>query len=270
MNQAFEWRDAPDGHFAVVGDPVGHSLSPRMHTAAYTALGSDLVYRAIRVPFGEFTEAVEHLRSFGYIGLNVTVPHKESAFEWCEGVEGGAWRYGAVNTLRLADRVGINTDVAGFMSVLGAHGVQSPKRVLFLGSGGSARALMASSCDAGFEVAAWNRTRSKLEAMVAELAIKVEVLDEPVIAGCAAVVNATSASLGGIDLPVDWSEAGDDCFAFDLAYADELTPFLRRAHGRGLAVSDGLPMLVEQGALAFEWWTGKVAPREAMLRSVGL
>lgn len=267
---AVDWRDVTDGEFAVLGDPIGHSLSPRMHRAAYQYLELDLVYQAVRVPVGEFGMAMEALRDMGYVGVNVTVPHKEAAFEWCEHVEGGAWRFGAVNTIRLVDRVGINTDVPAFLKVLADNGIVPGQRVLILGAGGSARALIAASTDAGYLVGAWNRTRSRLEGMVEELGVEVEILDTANVNGFQAVVNATSASLGDLELPIVWGEAPEGGFAFDLAYGKEPSPFLRAATLNGWRNCDGLPMLVEQGALAFEWWLCKEAPREAMLRSVGL
>lgn len=264
----YEWRDAPEGDFAVLGDPVSHSLSPMMHSAAYSDLGLEFNYVAIRVELGEFDQALDHLVALGYRGVNVTVPLKESAFEWCESLEGGAWRYGAVNTIRLEDRAGMNTDVPGFLSVLRAHSVEPGSRVLVLGAGGSARAVIRGLLDEGYLVRGWNRTRAKLAAVVEGL--DVEIVSEPDVRRCGAVVNATSASLSGFDLPVKWSQAEDGCLAFDLAYGEEMSPFLRGALGRGLPVTDGVPMLVEQGALAFEWWLGRPAPRTAMLRSVGL
>ncbi|ARU40119.1 hypothetical protein CCB80_02785 [Armatimonadetes bacterium Uphvl-Ar1] len=264
----FEWRDAPVAEFAVLGDPVSHSLSPKMHSAAYADLDLDLNYVAIRVELSEFDQALDHLVALGYRGVNVTVPLKEVAFEWCEILEDGAWRFGAVNTIRLEDRAGMNTDVPGFLSVLRAHSVEPGSRVLVLGAGGSARAVIRGLLDEGYLVRGWNRTRAKLNAVVEGL--DVEILDDADVRGCGAVVNATSASLKGLDLPVEWSHAADGCLAFDLAYGEEMSPFLRGAMGRGLPVTDGLPMLVEQGALAFEWWLGRPAPRTAMLRSVGL
>lgn len=264
----YEWRDAPEGDFAVLGDPVSHSLSPRMHSAAYADLGLDLNYVAIRVELGEFDQALDHLVALGYRGVNVTVPLKEVAFEWCESLEGGAWRYGAVNTIRLGDLAGLNTDVPGFLSVLRAHSVEPGSRVMVMGAGGSARAMIRGLLENGYLVRGWNRTQAKMDAIVEGL--DVEIVSEPDVRRCGAVVNATSASLSGFDLPVEWSQAEDGCLAFDLAYGEEMSPFLRGALGRGLPVTDGLPMLVEQGALALEWWLGRPAPRTAMLRSVGL
>ncbi|MBL8067407.1 MAG: shikimate dehydrogenase [Armatimonadetes bacterium] len=269
--EPFEWRDAPAADFAVVGDPVGHSLSPRMHQAAYSAVGLSLRYVAIRVPEGEFPQAAENLRELGYVGLNATLPHKLAAFEWCESVESGAWRFSAVNTIRLADRTGINTDVPGFMAMLESRGVAHGSRLLFLGAGGSARSLMAACWDSGYRLAAWNRTPGRLGELVHDLAIDAEILDSPDVTGADVVVNATSASWSGEGLGLDWSSAPAGCQAFDLAYREGgPTPFLAEAQKFGIATCDGLPMLVEQGALAFEWWLGREAPRRAMLASIGL
>ncbi len=268
--KVYDWRDVPDGDFAILGDPVGHSLSPRMHSAAYQFLELDLMYRAVRVPVGEVVPALEALRDLGYLGVNITVPHKEAAFEWCEHVEKGTWRFGAVNTIRLENRAGVNTDVPGFLKVLADQGIEPGARIMFLGAGGSARSLIAACSDAGFEIGAWNRTRERLEKMVGELGVKVDILESADVQGFQAIINATSASLGEVDLPIVWRQSAMGGFAFDLAYGPEPSPFLKWAKANGWLTSDGLPMLVEQGALGFEWWLGKEAPREAMLRSVGL
>lgn len=267
----FDWHEAPAADFAVVGDPVAHSLSPQIHRAAYAAVGLEYNYVAIHVPEGEFDAAADHLRELGTIGINVTVPHKVDAFSWCEAVESGSWRFGAVNTIRLADRSGINTDVPGFLTVLDSYGITPSDRLVFLGAGGSARALIAACVDLGFQVSAWNRTPQRLTEMARELSIDLEVLESPDPTGAAAVVNATSASLSGEVVAVDWGSARSDCLAFDLAYRESgPTPFLAQAMEHGHTACDGLPMLVEQAALAFEWWLERDAPRQAMLASVGL
>jgi shikimate dehydrogenase len=253
----FEWRDAPAGDFAVIGDPVSHSLSPKMHSAAYSEWGLELNYRAVRVPSVDFFEAMAWLRKLGYRGVNVTVPLKELAFEWCDHLVDGADRFGAVNTVRLGDRVGLNTDVPAFLKVIRDR--EAGPRVLVLGAGGSARAIVRGLFESGYVVSGWNRTPGKLGDFGVTVVESARAGDFDVI------VNATSASIQGLNLPVEWSGSG---LAFDLAYGR--SPFLDSARLAGWRVVDGLPMLVEQGALAFEWWLGKSAPRRAMLESVGL
>src|SRR4051812_47461733 len=109
MNEVFEWRDAPAADFAVIGDPVSHSLSPRMHMAAYAEMGLPFRYVAIRVRKGEVAPALERLRSMGYKGANVTVPHKDEVLGWCKTVQPLAAHVRAANTLWLHDRECINT-----------------------------------------------------------------------------------------------------------------------------------------------------------------
>ena len=114
----FEWRTAPHGDYAVVGDPISHSLSPLIHAAAYQSHGLEYRYHAIRVPLEEFADALAHLTNIGYRGLNVTVPLKEAAFEWCQSFEAESEQFHSINTLRLADRRGLNTDAPAFISTL--------------------------------------------------------------------------------------------------------------------------------------------------------
>lgn len=260
-----EWREAPAGDYAVIGDPISHSLSPRIHSAAYQALGLNLSYQAIRVPLEEFNHAVEHLKALGYKGLNVTVPLKEAAQNWA-----GEGKYGALNTLCLHSRTGINTDVPAFLQTLRDQEINPGSKLLFLGAGGTARALLIGAFEAGYEILAWNRTRSKLEDLLTDTGVAAEILPDADPAGTAAVINATSASISGLAVPVRWENAVSNCLAYDLGYASDLTPFLVQANEAGCRVLDGKPMLVEQAALAFEWWLKKTAPRGAMLTSVEL
>lgn len=260
-----EWCEAPAGDYAVIGDPISHSLSPRIHSAAYQVLGLNLSYQAIRVPIDEFNQAVEHLKSLGYKGLNVTVPLKETAQNWV-----GEGKYGALNTLCLTSRTGINTDVPAFLQTLRDQEINPGSKLLFLGAGGTARALLIGAFEAGYEILAWNRTRSKLEDLLTDTRVTAEILPEADPTGAEAIINATSASISGLEVSVRWESAYSDCLAYDLGYSGGLTPFLVRAKETGCRVLDGKPMLVEQAALAFEWWLKKTAPREAMLTSVEL
>lgn len=263
-----EWREVPEGDYAVVGDPVKHSRSPQMHAAAYRVLGLDLVYRAVRVPRGELRAAFERMRELGYKGVNVTVPLKEEAFTWCSKVEGIGAVVGAVNTVDLATGNGINTDAPGFLRTLRDLGVAPGSRVLCLGAGGTARSLIPAMVGAGYEVKAWNRTEGKLEDLKAETAADFEILDIADPAGCLLILNTTSASLAGSSLPVEWNNAFTGATVYDAMYSSTLTTFLGDAAAHGLRTVDGRGLLVEQGALSFEWWIGKEAPRGAMLGAV--
>ena len=154
----YAWRDAPVADFAVIGDPVAHSLSPQMHDAAYKALGVAYTYVAIRVPAGEVAAALDRLREIGYRGVNVTVPNKEEAVGWCAHVGDFVQQVQAVNTIDVRRHSGINTDANGFLATLA--GV--PKgTALMLGAGGSARALARALVRDGWTLRIWNRTPEK-------------------------------------------------------------------------------------------------------------
>ncbi len=257
----YAWRDASPADFAVIGDPVAHSLSPQMHEAAYKALGLNYTYVAVQVPVGEVSAALDRLREIGYRGVNVTVPHKQEAIGWCAHVDGFCEQVESVNTIDLRRRSGINTDANGFLATLAGVPVGT---ALMLGAGGSARALARALVREGWALRIWNRTAEK----AAELArlTGASVAEEPDPTGSSLILNTTSASLTGDALPVQWEKAKPEAVAYDLAYGD--SPFLKDAQARGLKTMNGLPMLVEQGALSLEWWTGVRAPRAAMLAAV--
>lgn len=268
MTDACEWREAPPGDFAVLGDPVSHSLSPRMQSAAFEALGLTHTYEAIRVPVVEFDEAATHLSRLGYRGLNVTVPLKEIAFQWAGEPDEIATRIGAANTLDLRSGRATNTDAPGFLDVLADLGVRPPAKVLVLGAGGTARALAVALDAAGFPFTVYNRTSERARTMLASLTIEAPVASELSIEGFGAVVNATSAELSGSSLDFDWNAASPECRAIDMFYAAGETAFVRDAHKAGLTAVDGRAMLVAQGARSLEWWLGVEAPRSAMLRAI--
>lgn len=258
-----EWREAIPGDFAVLGDPVSHSKSPAMHSAAYRELGLDLSYRAVRVAVGEVRDALMHLRSLGYRGVNVTVPHKAEALAACEHVEVLAQRIGAVNTIRLDGLIGQNTDGSGFLRALP---VKESGLAVILGAGGSAAAVAVALADVGWRVEIYNRTRSRAETLA--VLVGGSVRESAGVAGADLVVNATSAGLLGSELPIDWKGCRPTAHAVDLMYGAEPSPFMRQALQHGLTAQDGRGMLMEQGALALEWWLGVPAPREAMLRAI--
>ena len=137
-----------------------------------------------------------------------------------------------------------------------------------MGAGGTARALLKACDRAGYELCGWNRTKGRLVALADQLSVSMEIRDDVDPSGCRAMINLTSASLHGEPLPVHWDWADSDLLAYDVAYGAELSPFLLRAKRHGLQVIDGIPMLIEQAALAFEWWTGLRAPRRDMIRAV--
>ncbi|MBI3721212.1 MAG: YqeG family HAD IIIA-type phosphatase, partial [Fimbriimonas ginsengisoli] len=197
LNEAVGWYDAPEADYAVIGDPVAHSLSPRMHVAAYRELGLDLRYLAVRVRAGSVGKALEHLRGLGYKGANVTLPHKEEAIGWLETCDDFARRVRAVNTIRLEDRYGFNTDAPGFLQTLDLLNLSSNTPALVLGAGGAARAVVAALADEGHPMRVWSRTRERAELMLEEIEVDAFVLDAPELTEAGLIVNATSATLAG-------------------------------------------------------------------------
>jgi shikimate dehydrogenase len=260
-----EWREAPEAEFAVIGDPVSHSLSPKMHGAAFAALGLSHRYVSIRVARGEVREALAVLRSHGYLGVNVTIPHKEEAFEAVQTTDDFAICCRAVNTIRLADMEGTNTDGSGFLDTVEGQ-IDPGATVLLLGAGGSARAIALALTQGGYNLRIFNRTAERARLLVSELGIDAAVVDTPTVEDAQLIVNATSASLAQESLPIDWRAAPPSALAYDLVYGS--TPFLTSAGEAGLRVMDGTELLVAQGARSLAFWLGLEAPRDVMLEAI--
>lgn len=244
---------------------MGHSLSPRMHGAALRALGIEGSYLPLETPPERLPERMREVRA-RFRGVNVTVPLKEQVLEHLDILTPAAQRIGAVNTVvneggRL---LGENTDAAGFLKSLEEAGVAG-KRAFVLGAGGAARAVVYALKTAGYEVDLYNRTRARAEALAR--AFGARVADLAAAREADLVVNATSVGLddpGATPLPAEFfPERG---YAVDLVYRPRETRFLKEARARGLVPVDGVGMLLWQGALAFELWTGEKAPIEVMRR----
>lgn len=282
---------AIDGETAVyglIGHPVAHSYSPAMHNAALAALGLNGVY----VPFGVQPEnlvaAVAGLRALGIAGVNVTVPYKEAVIPHLDELAETAILYGAVNTIinRQGRLAGHNTDGPGFIKDLREdHGFEpSQGPALVLGAGGSARAVVMALAQAGCpEVAVVNRNRARAEELAkfvhSTTGFEVLVLqwdpgDRPLAdfaRRAALVVNCTPLGMSGKvqgDLPLPKGLPGSGQLAYDLVYNPPVTRFLARATANGAAVANGLGMLLHQGVLSFEAWTGLAAPVAVMRRAL--
>ncbi len=265
--------------YAILGDPVAHSLSPAMQNAAFAACGVDAVYVPLHVRAAALAPAVEGLRAAGVAGWNVTVPHKEAMAALVDELAPRAHACGAVNTVLHTPRglVGDNTDGAGFVAALREAGrTARGASVLLIGAGGSVRgiahALLAAGCR---RVAVANRTRTRADAVVAALddmrvtAHDLDVItDRAALARFSVIVNATATSLARDALPpLPFAATPPNALCCDLMYGKP-SAFLRRAARAGRATMDGLPMLLHQGALAFTAWTRRRAPLEVMRRAL--
>lgn len=246
----------------VIGWPVSHSRSPLLHNFWLARHGIDGAYVPLAVPPERFAEALCGLRAAGFVGANITIPHKEIAYRHCDTLDASALRVGAVNTLVFSESgiVGSNTDGYGFLANLAAYGVKPGGPSLILGAGGAARAIIASLMAEGAKVTVTNRTRGRAEAL-AEALPGLAVLDwqerEAALADQALLVNTTSLGMRGhAALQFDLSQAAPTLAVADIVYAPLETPLLADAQARGLVVVPGLGMLLHQAVPGFAAWFG--------------
>ncbi len=255
----------------LLGHPVTHSLSPKIHNAAFAAAGVDAVYVACDVPPGRVADAVRGLAALGALGANVTVPHKRDALSAADVATPEARLVGAANTLWLEGGRRVhadNTDAVALRAVLREDaGVRAGDRAVIVGAGGAARAAAVALGRLGAAVSVHAR-RPGASADVVELALRAGAPQAAAYGGGAAappkiVINATPLGWRGEALPDPWLHLGEGQVALDLTYGRD-TPFLEAARRRGAGAIDGLAMLVGQAALAFERWTGVKAPTDVM------
>ena len=252
--------------YAVIGNPIHHSKSPRIHAQFARETGQDISYEPILAPLDGFGACVAQFRQSGGQGANVTVPFKEQAYALCAQRSARAELAGAVNTIKFEAHTmwGDNTDGAGLVADLTRNlGVTlAGTRILLLGAGGAARGVIGPLLEnqPGQLVIA-NRTASRAQALAAHFSQHKQQsvlgcgLDE-VASGFDLVINATSASLAG-ELPaLPAIIFTPDLLAYDMMYGQTLTPFLQLAQRHGARTADGLGMLVEQAAEAFYLWRG--------------
>ncbi len=264
---------------ALLGYPVAHSLSPLMQNAAFAHVGLDYCYVACAVKPELLGDGVKAVRALGMRGANVTVPHKEGVIGMLDEVSGEALEIGAVNTIVNEDGrlAGHNTDGRGFREALIEETVDVVgKRSLMIGAGGAARAVGHYLSHVASTLFIYNRTLSAADMLAGRLAGKgahVEVVNKDQIgngdflAGVDVIVNTTTLGLRDDDpLPVDPSFLGERQVVCDLIYRE--TPLLKAASRRGCKTLDGSGMLLWQGALAFEIWTGVKAPVAEMRRAL--
>lgn len=268
---------------AVLGQPIAHSLSPRMHSVAFAALGLDgeWSYEAIELSPEGFAGGVAELRERGFRGANVTVPHKEAALALADDASEAARSIGAANTLSFAPG-GVraeNTDAPGLIAAL--PGPVEGKRAVVLGAGGAARAAVWALLGAGAAVDVRNRGSERAAALVADIGGRAVSADGPVdLAAYDVLVNATSVGLAkpgadprvpGSDLKMLGVEADgldEHLILVDMVYGTEPTELVAAGSSRGARVVDGLEILVRQGAISFQIWTGLEPPLQTMRNAI--
>ena len=265
----------------LIGDPVEHTMSPVMHNAAFDKLGLDYAYLPFRVSPEELPQAVSGLRALNAIGFNVTIPHKVAVIPLLDELDSLAEKIGAVNTVVNDNGVlkGYNTDASGFLQVLLERGVEpAEKNIVLLGAGGAARAIAYILAERNTHLTILNR-REELdwaEAIAAnirkDLGKDVEVFEllpdhlAAALEPAHILVNATSVGMSpAIDVsPVPTQLMKSGLVVVDIVYNPARTKLLQDAAAAGAVTVEGLDMLVWQGALAFEKWTGEKPPFDLM------
>ena len=276
--------------FAVIGNPVAHSLSPQLHQPALNELKLDCRYIRVEVPEGQVNEAFEKMYAAGIRGINVTVPHKLEALDACHQVDPAASSMGAVNTIVFnteGQRTGFNTDGPGFVRAIRQEfGMDlGDLRVIIIGAGGGAGRAIATQCalEGCPQLILANRTLEKLTPMREELTrltqseklegprdrIEIHSLDDPIledaIGASELIINTTSVGLKSSDpapFPPHWVEPHH--LVYDTIYNPSRTHLLRDAESQGARIANGLSLLLHQGALSMEHWFNQDAPVEAM------
>jgi shikimate dehydrogenase len=270
----------------LMGWPISHSVSPVMHNAAFAELRMNWRYVPLPVRAERVGEAVVGVRALGLRGVNVTVPHKQAVMPFLDRWSPAAAAIGAVNTIIVGEEgelLGDNTDAAGFVTDLRANGVDpAGKRVLVVGAGGSARAIVYGLAEAGCDsLVLLNRTLDKAESLLVamrELFPAVPMTARPFPDGVAEsaadaelIVNCTSLGMSPNLEGLPWDEEiefSPQQTVYDLVYNPAVTRLLQLASVDGATVIGGLGMLIHQGAIAFERWTGETAPVDVMQRAV--
>ena len=270
------------------GWPVTHSISPQMHNAAFVARQMNWRYLAFSVPPARVQEAVAALPALGLRGVNVTVPHKQAVMPHLHHWTAAAEAIGAVNTIVVdadGQLTGDNTDAAGFIAALRVHEVDpAGKRALVIGAGGSSRAVVYGLAEAGARsVTILNRTVAKavdlaaaMQSRFPEISIDSAAFpdDAPANAeGADLIVNCTSLGMEPRVEGLPWEEDVEfraDQIVYDLVYNPAMTRLLQLASADGATALGGLGMLVHQGAIAWEKWTGEAAPVGVMQRATNI
>jgi shikimate dehydrogenase len=267
----------------VIGHPIGHTLSPRMHNAAFAASGLDYVYVPMDVKPENLPEAVTGLGALGFRGFNVTMPHKETILPLLDEVDGAARVSGAVNTVTIEYGLlrGTNTDISGFVEACGEAGVSfAGARVLLVGAGGAAAAIAVAVLSEGApELRILNRSRwradnlqDRLRRAYPEAAVSVHEAGDPQRAtpGADVIVNATYLGMKDDDpLPVPAGCLEANTVVCDAVYRPGgETGFVRLAKERGLCTVSGGRMLLYQGVQAQRIWTGREPDVRAMSRAL--
>ncbi|WP_371371403.1 shikimate dehydrogenase [Sporomusa aerivorans] len=267
----------------LLGWPLGHSLSPIMHNAAFAACGLDYVYLPLATPPELLGDAIAGLKALGFAGVNITIPHKVAILNYLDAIDESAQLVGAVNTIQFKDGrlIGHNTDAGGYVGALRLAGVDvTGKHAVILGAGGAARAVIAGLIGANIaSVTVGARDLEKAAAIAALFSVGTPVSGvrwdsqafSAALLKANIIINTTPLGMYPDLLsqpPIPWEVVPLSAVISDLVYNPSMTPFMTEGVRRGHMVVGGEGMLLEQGALAFELWTGCEAPRDVMRQAL--
>lgn len=263
--------------FAVIGDPIEHSLSPVLLNTAFAHNRLDCVYVALKVERDDIKRAVDGLRSLGIMGVSVTMPHKEGIIEYLDRLSPMASMLNSVNCVYRDGKelVGDSTDGPAFVDSLESHlgGSVSGSKVALVGTGGAARAIALALVDRGAaEVLVVGRRKEAISRVVNLAAPRTRRAELSELADAEILVNATSVGMGGTPSeglsPIPAEIIKKNHFVYDIVYHPLTTPLMKSALSKGARVANGVGMLTYQAGRAFSLWTGEEAPLQEMLRVV--
>ena len=260
--------------YAVIGDPIAHSLSPFMHETWFQEHGIDAAYIPIHVEPSQLEKSFGAMKTLGISGFNITLPHKQSIVPFLDKLEESAMQMNTVNTVHCNDKkfIGSNTDGDGFVQSMLVHQVEKTKKVLLIGAGGAARGIAFALKRAGFtDITVTNRTFRRAEELAAEISGSAVTLTESEerLAEFAVLIQTTSVGLAtGEALPISLDRVQAGTIAADIIYNPLETPFLKKAEEKNCVTLNGVGMFVYQGAIAFEKWTGIQPDTEKMIKLI--
>lgn len=260
---------------AVIGDPVEHSLSPKMHNAAFEALEiqDQFAYVAFRVHINNLKQALEGMRALGIHSFACTIPHKMEVMKYLDEIDPIAQKIGAVNTVINDHGIlkGYNTDWLGLVIPMQRKIQIKGKKAALIGAGGAARALAYGIMEKGASLTIYNRTPSKAQELAKEIGAQAKSLDDlQEVAHAHIIMNATSIGMGETEgqSPVPSQYLNADQIVFDSVYIPYETKLLHDAKQKGATIIHGIEMLLYQGIAQFEMYTGHKAPEEIMKKTL--
>ena len=266
--------------YCIIGDPINSSLSPVMQNAAFGYFGLNNTYIAFRVPKGELKASLDSLRATNSSGFNVTIPHKIDIVPYLDELHLSAQKAGAVNTVQNIEGIfkGYNTDIYGFIEPLRRRRVNlNGMKILLIGAGGAARAIIAALSDetgiSALRIA--NRTRQNAEGLItmaSNLGLEADFTRSEDLAEQAfrsdLIINSTPIGMANEQSIVDRENINKNSIVYDLVYKPMVTRLIENAKQASATVVYGYEMLLAQGARAFEIWTGMSAPMEVMKKAL--